>query len=277
MRVVASSVLLAAFTLAGWSQGPPPAARPPVSAASSPAVPAAAVAAATPKLSLAERADILMARKRYYAAVDLLQQGLQASPRDSTLANRLGVSYQLLGNQHDATNFYKQAIHLNKRFADPYNNLGTIYFERGNFGKSLKYYKKAIHLKPTQATFFVNAGTAEFMRKKLQNARRDYLEALRLDPTALDPTMHGGSVIQDRSVRDPAEYHFFLARLYCMVGDLDDAMHQLHQASDLHYKHLKRVFTDPAFKPLLTRQDFKQLMAPPPPAPTAASSAAPGC
>lgn len=276
MRVVASSVLLAAFTLAGWSQGPPPAS-PPAATASSTAVQAAPAAAPIPKLSLAERADILMARKRYYAAVDLLQQGLQASPRDSTLANRLGVSYQLLGNERNATHFYKEAIHFNKKLADPYNNLGTIYFEQANFGKALKYYKKAIRLKPTVATFFVNAGTAEFMRKKMENARRDYLAALRLDPTSLDPTMHGGSVIQDRSVRDPAEYHFFLARLYCMIGDLDDAMHQLHQASDLHYKHLKRVFTDPAFKPLLTRQDFKRLMAPPPPAPTSASSAAPGC
>lgn len=262
MRLMAFPVLLAAAALTAWSQGLPTSA-PPAHIGSA-VTPAAAPAA--PELSLSERADILMARKRYYAAVDLLQQGLKASPHDATLANRLGVSYQLLTDTHSAVHYYKEAIHDDKHLADPYNNLGTIYYEQRNYGKALKYYTKAIHLKQTVATFYVNAGTAEFMRKKWNNARLDYQHALQLDPTALDPALHGGSVIQDRSVRDPAEYHFFLARLYCMVGNLDDAMHQLRQASDLHYKHLDKVYTDPAFKPLLPRQDFKLFMQPPAPA-----------
>lgn len=219
-------------------------------------------------LTLGERADLYMARKRYYAAIDLLKTGLRDHPRQADLANRLGVCYQLVSEPVEAEHYYKQAIKDDKRMPEPYNNLGTVYYENRNYGRALKYYKKAIKLRRDSASFYVNAGTAEFMRKKFNNARKDYLAALRLDPTSLDPGANGGSVVQDRSVADPAQFHYFLARLYCAVGDLNDAAHQFLQAYDLGYKKLREAEKDPVFKPLLARPEIKAVFAPPPvPAP----------
>jgi Tfp pilus assembly protein PilF len=109
----------------------------------------------------------------------------------------------------------------------------------------------------------VNRGTAEFMRNHIDKARNDYQRALQLDPTALDPSSTAGTLVEDRSVTDPARFHFLLAKLYCSVGRLDDAMHQFRQALEQHYPHWKDVFKDDTFKPLRARRDFQLLMSQP--------------
>ncbi|MGH9533622.1 MAG: tetratricopeptide repeat protein, partial [Terriglobales bacterium] len=236
-------------TAAGGGAAPlPPASPPPSTTGSAGRVATAAANAPPPRpLSLSERADIMMARKEYYAAMDLLKEALLQHPRDGSLANRIGISYQLLGQPSSAAHYYERAIRSNRHLAQPYNNLGTLYYDERNYGKALKLYHHAIHLSHKKvAAFYVNAGTAEFMRRHLKNARRDYIAALRLDPLALDPTHQGGNAVQDSSVSDPARFHYFLAKLYCEVGDLADAMHQFRQSLELQYRHIARVCHDRA-------------------------------
>lgn len=253
------AALLCGFA-AAQAPPPPPAPGGAMAAAARPAAPA------PQPLSLSERADIMMARKEYYAAADLLREGLRNEPRNAGFANRIGIAYQMLNQPVNAAHYYEQAIHLNRRMAQPYNNLGTIYYDERNYGKALKLYHRAIHLSHGQvATYYVNAGTAEFMRKHYQQAGKNYLTALRLDPEALDPTRAAGNVLQDSSVTDPAQYHFFLCRLYCQFGDLADAMHQFRQALELQYPHIGQMCRDPVFKALIARPDFQRVITPPAP------------
>lgn len=258
-------LLAASCALAGAQATPPPASARTVPGAVTAASHPAAVPPPAP-LSLSERADIMMARKEYYAAVDLLKEDLRRHPRDAGIANRIGIACQMLNQPVNAAHYYQRAIRLNRHMAQPYNNLGTIYYDERNYGKALKLYHHAIHLSKGQvATYYVNAGTAEFMRKHMRPAGKDYLAALRLDPEALDPSHHAGNVLQDSSVADPAQYHFFLCRLYCEFGDLTDAMHQFRQALELQYPHLGRMCHDPVFKALIARPDFQQAITPPAP------------
>ncbi len=273
MRLVLSVFLLAGLSAAAQAQATPlpgnapPAPPLPKATAAASGVSTAAANAPPPRpLTLSERADIMMARKEYYAAVDLLREDLRQHPHDANLANRIGISYQLLNQPVAASKYYQKAIHFNRHLAQPYNNLGTIYYDERNYGHALTLYHRAIHLSHgTVAAFYVNAGTAEFMRKHLKNAGRDYLAALRLDPLALDPTHEGGNAVQDSSVSDPAQYHFFLSKLYCELGDLPDAMHQFRQALELHYAHIARVCHDKVFQPLVARPDFQAMVTPPAP------------
>lgn len=268
LRVILPVLLAAALGVCAHAQSSsvPPASSP-RAAARAGAIAAAAPAPPPPRpLTLEERADIMMARKEYYAAVDLLKEDLRAHPRDAGIANRIGIAYQMLNLPVSAAHFYQDAIHTNHRLAQPYNNLGTIYYDERNYGKALKLYHHAIHLSHGRvATYYVNAGTAEFMRKHIHNAARDYLAALRIDPLSLDPTHQAGNVLQDSSVTDPAQYHFFLCRLYCEFGDLTDAMHQFRQALELDYPHLTRMCHDPVFHALIVRPDFQRAITPPAP------------
>lgn len=273
MRLVLPLLLLAGLSVAAQAQGTPlpsnspPAPSPPGATTAASGVSTAAANAPPPRpLTLSERADIMMARKEYYAAVDLLQEDLRQHPRNADLANRIGISYQMLNQQDAAAKYYEKAIHFNHHFAQPYNNLGTIYYDERNYGHALQLYHRAIHFsRGTVAAFYVNAGTAEFMRKHLKNAGRDYLAALRLDPLALDPTHEGGNVVQDSSVSDPARYHFFLSKLFCELGDLPDAMHQFRQALELQYPHIARVCHEKVFRLLVARPDFQAMVTPPTP------------
>lgn len=215
------------------------------------------------QISLEERADIMMARKRFDEAIELLQQAIAAHPRQASLYNKIGINYQQLLDAHHAERYYKSATKLNPRMAEAYNNLGTVYYGEHKWKKAYKLYDKAISLREDMPAFYVNRGTVEFVRGKTEKAKLDYQKALRLDPNALDPSSDVGTVVQDRAVTDVARYHFLLAKLFCSMGKLDDAMHQFRQALEQHYSHIRDVFKDDTFKPLRARQDFVRLMSKP--------------
>ncbi|MGH9534655.1 MAG: hypothetical protein ACRD2E_07335, partial [Terriglobales bacterium] len=60
-------------------------------------------------------------------------------------------------------------------------------------------------------------------------------------------------------------FHYFLAKLYCEVGDLADAMHQFRQSLELQYRHIARVCHDRAFGPLVAEPVFQAMITPPAP------------
>jgi tetratricopeptide (TPR) repeat protein len=257
-----AAVALASLAQVAARQLSPPAPSPVTSANQQPLRAAAPLATAA-RLSAEDRADIMMARKRFEEALDLFGEALDQHPKSAMLYNKIGIAHQQMLQMHDAERSYKQAIKLDPKLADAYNNLGTIYYEHRNYKKAIKLYDQAISRRQDVACFYVNRGTAEFMRNHVDKTRVDYTRALQLDPSALDPASTAGTVVQDRSVTDPARFHFLLARLYCGMGRLDDAMHQFRQALEQHYSHWKDVYRDEAFKPLRARKDFQSLMARP--------------
>ncbi len=210
-----------------------------------------------------QQADLFLLHKQYQQAVQLLQRTLQAGDRSAALYNRLGIAAEELDDLKLAEKAYKQAIRRDPQKAEYYNNLGTVYYGKHKWGKALKWYKKALQRKQTVASFFVNAGMAEFSRHHYQPATQYFRRALLLDPNALFPEDHGGTVVQDLEHQDPARFHFDLARLFCSLGNLEDAMHQFRMALELHYRHIDDVYHDQAFAPLRSRRDFVAIMKAP--------------
>jgi tetratricopeptide (TPR) repeat protein len=211
-------------------------------------------------LSPEERADLMMVRKRFDEAIDILTP-LAHQQRNAGLYNKLGIAYQQIRDTNGAERAYKQALRLDPGMADAWNNLGTVYFEERNLGKANKFYTRAIHLRKDAPAFFVNRGTVAFERRKLKQAQQDFLAALRLNPEALDPDANIGTIIEDRSGLDAGQYEFMLARLYCSLGRYDEAMHHFRRSLERHYSHYRDVYRDPVFKGLLIRPDFKAIMA----------------
>jgi len=211
-------------------------------------------------LDVGERADLLIVRKQYQDAFDLVQEAIREGDGSADLYNRLGIAAEELRQLKVAEKAYKQAIRRNSHKAEYYNNLGTIYYSQRKWGKALSWYKKALKRNQTVPSFLVNAGMAEFSRRHYPQATRYFRSALLLDPNALFPESSGGTVVQNLDHEDPALFHFNLARLFCSLGHIDDAMHQFRMALELHYRHINDVYHDQAFAPLLNRPDFVAVM-----------------
>lgn len=233
--------------------------------AQSPQTASSLAAPPTATLTAGERADIFLAERNYPAAISLLKDAIHRHHADASIYNRLGIAYLQTADFGGAQNQFKEAIKHAHENADYINNLGTAYYLRHKYKDATRQFEKAIKITPARATFYVNLGGAYFAWKKFPQAIAAYRTALRLDPNSLFPVDNGTSpVVQDITGSDTPRFHYDLARLFCSMGMLDDAVHQFLQAYDLHYADLKRSLTDPVFAPLRLRPEYRTVMHLPP-------------
>ncbi|MGH9466695.1 MAG: tetratricopeptide repeat protein [Terriglobales bacterium] len=220
-------------------------------------------------ISLSERGEIYLAERKYDEAVAVLQTALQQHQQSAVIYNELAIAYQQLGNLGAAEKYYKKAVKKDKKRARYRNNLGTAYYMKHKWKDAGKQFRQAIKLNPNKAAYYVNLGGVLFVRKKYKQAITALRDALVLDPNALFPAGGSGPIVQDVQGANTAEFHYDLARLFCSMGMLNEAVHEFSQAYDLHYAKLKASLTDPVFAPLRTRPEYRTLMGLPPlPPPT---------
>lgn len=215
-------------------------------------------------LTVGERADIYLAERNYPQAIEVLQQALREHMDTADIYNRLGIAYQQVNDLGKAKKYYQQAIKKDKLSARYRNNLGTVYFMQKKWKDAGKQFRQAIKLDPTKATYFVNLGGVLFARKKYPEAIASFRSALRIDPDSLFPMSGAGPVVQDVEGANTARFHYDLARLFCSMGMLNEAVHEFSQAYDMHYNKLKESLTDPAFAALRSRPEYRTLMGLPP-------------
>lgn len=213
-------------------------------------------------ISLEERADIYMARKSYPDAVDYYYRALQqpgiSPPGAATLWNKIGIAFQQEDNYRAAQKAYERAMRLRTDFSEPWNNLGTTYFMENNFKKSIKYYLHAIKLNPSSASYHMNLGTAYYRRKKYKVAVEEYKTALTLDPNILSERSSEGTVMQTRGA--DANFYFYLAKSFAMVGRADEAVRYLRRAFEEGFKDQKRVASDPDIQKISQYPAYVELM-----------------
>ncbi|HKQ85516.1 MAG TPA: tetratricopeptide repeat protein [Candidatus Acidoferrales bacterium] len=232
--------------------------------------------AMTPEQTAEMRADILMARKEYAAAIDVYlsiardrklpaeehkgffgrlfagsgepKGDAQDRHHDAVLLNKLGVAYQELGGNDAAESYYKRAEAADKTFATPVNNLGTLEYGLHHYSKSVNYYKRALRMGASEATVYSNLGYSYYSAKKYDLAMDSFNKALAIDPTIFDNhSGAGGSIMQQRSAPDPGTLNFFLAKAYARLGDAEHAAHYLKLARDYGYKDMPSVSKDKDF------------------------------
>jgi tetratricopeptide (TPR) repeat protein len=213
-------------------------------------------------ISAEERADIYMARKSYADAVDYYYRSLKQpglSPSDAaTIWNKLGIAFQQQNNYGAAQKAYQGAMRLRAEFSEPWNNMGTTYFMENNFKKSIKYYLHAIKLSPSSASFHMNLGTAYYHRKRYKDAVEEYKTALTLDPNFLSERSSGGTVMQTRGA--DADFYFYLAKSFAMVGRADEAVRYLRRAFEDGFKDQKRLAADPDIQKISQNPAYVELM-----------------
>jgi tetratricopeptide (TPR) repeat protein len=216
-----------------------------VSAASAKPVNAPAVA---PESTAEIRADILMARKEYAAAIDAYLTILKNEPRNAMLLNKMGVAYQQIGADNSAALYYKKSEKADNKLSNPVNNLGTLEYGLHHYSKSVNYYKRALKLGASQAAVYSNLGYAYYSEKKYDLAMDCFNKAVALDPTIFENRGGtGGTVMQQRTAPDPGTLNFFLAKSYAKAGDPEHTAHFLKLARDYGYKDMAGVSKDKDF------------------------------
>lgn len=179
----------------------------------------------SPEVKL-ERARILMQRDQAAEAIPLLNEVIDATPKDPEARYQRGVAYESLSVLEKALIDYTECLTLNpertdalnnkavvlakmKRFEDAaaeftrlvdldpqgplaYRNRGLCHFDLGRFDDALADYAKALELAPTDpANWFQRAGVY-LKQNRFDEAEQDYSKAIELDPALASAWMNRG-------------------------------------------------------------------------------------
>ena len=210
------------------------------------------------------RADILMARKMYPEAISTYQHLVREEPKDAVVLNKLGVAYEVWGNNGLAERYFKKAIKADKTYASAYNNVGTIEYAKHHFGKAIDWYEKTLKLRADMPAVYSNLGYAYFDEKKYPDAMSCFQKAIQIDPMIFQEKGANGSVVQQRGITDPGLFYFFVARTYAQLGNAERTAHYLTMARDDGYQKFVSAKTDPAFAKVIKDPQVVAVFAPVP-------------
>lgn len=206
--------------------------------------------------SVEERADVLMARQEYQAAISAYHL---IPGKSAEIWNKIGIAYQHMYAFEEAKADYKRALGLRRNYPEALNNLGTIFLEQRDFHAAEKLFKKAIRSDPTNACFSKNLGTTYFAEGKIQQGAEAYRSAFSLDSDIFGQT-GAQSIEEPASTVERAGLYYCMAELFARAGLKDRAIDFLRKSLSEGFNDRKRLLEDNDFAQLRTTPAFSQLM-----------------
>jgi predicted O-linked N-acetylglucosamine transferase (SPINDLY family) len=148
---------------------------------------ARAIAAGASALALAvPHALALSAAGRAEEAVAVAAAAQARRPRDSTLANLLGVMLRRAGRPKEALPVLEAARRLDPRAVAVHQNLGNLHDQLGRFEEAAAAYQAGIRLAPRDGNLHRLLGRAQRSGGDLGAAMASFERAVTLNPTSLD-------------------------------------------------------------------------------------------
>ncbi len=203
-----------------------------------------------------QKADILMARGEYAAAITAYQQG---NLKSAIVWNNIGMAYHHLFALEEARKAYQQSLTLNPRFAPAANNLAAVYYGQHEYRVAEHWYKKALKHTSESAVIYCNLGTAYFAQDKMKKGIKMYQKAFAIDPEVFAPNraamVEGGGSREQR-----VAINYYIAQTFASAGKQEQALLYLRKAMDEGFRDRKRLDEDKEFAVLRTTPEFKQLL-----------------
>lgn len=207
-----------------------------------------------------ELGDSLMSHQRYQAAIEAYKQ----MPRNSAdVWNKMGIAYQLMYNQEEASRCYQASLRMEPRSARVMNNLGTIYDSLKEYTNAERLYRKALKLDPNSALIYKNLGTNLLSQHKYKKGWEVYKAALQIDPHIFQnnasPRVQNPSTVEERGAMN-----YYMAKGCLRAGMNQCAIDYLRMALNEGFTNPKKIVADsefaglrgiPAFEQLLTSQN----------------------
>jgi tetratricopeptide (TPR) repeat protein len=202
------------------------------------------------------KADILMARGQYAAAIAAYHEG---NLKSATVWNSIGMAYHHLFALEEARKAYLTALAINPRFAAASNNLAAVYYGQHDFREAEHFYKKALKHSSESAVIFCNLGTDYFAEAKYKQGMKAYRKAFEMDEKVFAPDQ--AAMIEAGSSREQRiAMNYFVAATFARVGKQEQALTYLRKAMDEGFKDRKRLIEDKDFAGLLTTPEFQHLL-----------------
>jgi Tfp pilus assembly protein PilF len=203
-----------------------------------------------------KKADILMARGEYAAAIKAYQQ---SDLKSAIVWNNIGMAYHHLFALEEARKAYQQALTLNPRFAPAANNLAAVYYGQHEFRVAEHWYKKALKHTSESAVIYCNLGTAYFAEDKMKKGLKMYQKAFSIDADVFSPNraamVEGGGSREQR-----VAINYYIAQTFASAGKQEQALLYLRKAMDEGFRDRKRLDEDKDFAVLRTTPEFQKLL-----------------
>jgi len=208
------------------------------------------------QLPAEKKADILMARGEYAAAILAYQQ---SNLKSAIVWNNIGMAYHHLFALDQARKAYQQALAINPRFAPASNNLAAVYYGQHDFSEAEHWYKKALKHTSESAVIYCNLGTAYFAEARYKKGIKAYRKAFSIDQQVFAPKQNA-MVEAGASREQRIEMNYFVAATYARVGQHEQALNSLRKAMDEGFRDRKRLDEDKDFATLRTTPEFQHLL-----------------
>src|SRR5210317_354210 len=90
---------------------------------------------------LLNQAKINLNNNKLNDAQKLYYEVIKIDPENYEAHNNLGVTYNKLGENQKAIDFYNKSIEINPNFIEGHSNLAVIFYNLGQLENSLKHHK----------------------------------------------------------------------------------------------------------------------------------------
>ncbi len=201
--------------------------------------------------------DSLMAHQRYQAAINTYSKAPQVT---AAIWNKMGIAYQMMFNDSDASRCYRESLKLDPDNAQTLNNMGTVYASMKSYGQADRMYRKAIKLDPKSARILKNYGTNLLAEHKYNKGWDLYKQALVLDPGVFAD--HDGPTVEDPSnIQERGAMNYYMAAGCAHAGYVECALQYLRLALDEGFTTRKKVQVDVEFASIRENPAFMQLLA----------------
>ena len=206
------------------------------------------------QIPVEQKADILMARGEYAAAIVAYRQ---SNLKSAIVWNKIGMAYHLFALD-EARKAYEQAPAINPLFSAS-NNLAAVYYGQHDFREAERWYKRALKHTSESAVTYCNLGTAYFAEGKFKKGVKMYQKAFSIDEEVFAPDqskmVEGGGFREQR-----VAINYYIAETFASAGKQEQALLYLRKAMDEGFNDRKRLIEDKDFAVLRTTPQFQKLM-----------------
>jgi predicted O-linked N-acetylglucosamine transferase (SPINDLY family) len=167
--------------------------------------------ALTLKPALFNRGKALQELKRFEAAVESYEKGLQVEPHNAEALSNCASALLVLHKPEEALRYCERAIALKPDFPEAYNNLGGALRRLGKHEEAVAACEMALQLKPEYSTALSNLASIMVAYRRFSEAIEYCDRALAVQPLWTDAHEQRGAALL--AARRPMESALAYARL----------------------------------------------------------------